>query len=195
MKDLKLTVDQEDILSEIFNIGVGRAASVLSQMTSEKVELVTPNIDLVPQKEMGEKLGLSSVEIASIRMDFGGDYAGSSAIFFPIDSALTLVNLLTGEDESSDDFDGILTETLKEVGNIVVNSVLGSLSNMLNCRLEYSLPTYKKNKFEKVFEAEQDGYCLLANTDFSLKTQKINGNIIVLLSFDSSMSLLERLAA
>lgn len=190
---LVLLPGQEDALAEIFNIGVGKAASVLSHMTEKKVELITPKIDLIPQVEMANHLHMNGVKIASVRMDFYGDYQGSSAIFFPEASALKLVNLLTQEDEDSEDFDGILTETLKEVGNIVVNSVLGSLSNILNCRLEYSLPSYTKNSFENVFEEDVQGYGILANTDFRLGESQIVGNIIVLLSLDSSMSLLQRL--
>jgi chemotaxis protein CheC len=189
---IKLTESQEDALSEIFNIGVGKAASVLSHMTEKRVELVTPKVEVISQKDMSSHLNMGGVEIASVKMEFHGDYEGASAIFFPHSSALKLVNLLTDEDEESDDFDGILTETLKEVGNIVVNSVLGSLSNILDCRLEYSLPSYKKNVFDKVFE-EQEGYGILANTNFSLGDDHISGNIIILLSLNSSMSLLSRL--
>lgn len=194
MSDQKIVLneEQEDALAEIFNIGVGKAASVLSHMTDKKVELVTPKIEIISQKNMGKYLQMEGVEIASIKMEFHGDYEGSSAIFFPHGSALKLVNLLTNEDEDSDDFDGILTETLKEVGNIVVNSVLGSLSNMLDCRLEYSLPTYKKNTFDNVFQ-KNEGYGILANTDFNLGDDNITGNIIILLSLNSSMSLINRL--
>ena len=106
---LVLSQEQEDALSEIFNIGIGRAASVLSHMTEKRVALITPKVEIIPQNEMTSYFKMDGVEISSIKMSFHGDYEGSSAIFFPNDSALKLVNLLTDEDESSDDFDGILT--------------------------------------------------------------------------------------
>ena len=44
----KLTPLEIDALTEIFNIGIGRAAKSLNQMVSQTVDLTIPEIEILP---------------------------------------------------------------------------------------------------------------------------------------------------
>uniref|UniRef100_A0ACD5GZE0 Uncharacterized protein n=1 Tax=Desertifilum tharense IPPAS B-1220 TaxID=1781255 RepID=A0ACD5GZE0_9CYAN len=51
-------------------------------------------------------------------------------MIFPTESASTLVSLLTGEKPGTPDLEAVKIGTLLEVGNIVLNGVVGTVSNL-----------------------------------------------------------------
>ena len=53
---MKLTALQEDALIELLNIGFGRAAASLSQLTGHRVLLEVPHVTIHPIDEVAESL-------------------------------------------------------------------------------------------------------------------------------------------
>jgi chemotaxis protein CheC len=51
---MKLTAVQEDALIELLNIGFGRAAASLSQLTGHRVLLEVPHVTIHPIDEVSE---------------------------------------------------------------------------------------------------------------------------------------------
>ena len=83
---------------------------------------------------------------AAVHLSFHGPFDGTTSLVFSQDSANKLVDILTGQGADDGDFDEVKRGVLSEVGNIVVNGVMGSISNMLECRLNYSIPSYIEEK-------------------------------------------------
>lgn len=181
-----------DALTEIINIGVGRAAGVLNQMISSKIILKVPHLEIIRAEDVGVRVGeLSKAPLSTVKIEIAGDIAGTASLLFIPDSASKLVSLLTGEAMSSPDLDSLKTETLNEVGNILLNSVLGSIANMFEMRLHYSIPHYREGAIGEIFSsADNHGDVIMAHTTFLVKEHLIEGKILLLFTLGSIGNLL-----
>lgn len=185
---MELSPDHLDALTEIINIGVGRAAAVLNEMTNSHVRLNVPFIKvLLPSEIEKEGDGLWDQDVSSVRMSFSGSLTGVAALVFPPKSALKLVALLTGEGYLSPDLDSLKMETLNEVGNIVINGVLGSIGNMLEKHINYSIPSYSEDTLEGLVSKQfyDSGTIIMAQADFFVETENIQGNILLIFEVNS----------
>lgn len=196
---MNLTVDQLDTLQELVNIGVGRAASVLNEMIDCHICLQVPFIRVFSPVQMKEelenRLGVSLV--SAVRLGFNGSFSGLAQLVFPTDSASKLVALLTNEEVGTPDLDAVKIGTLTEVGNIVINGVMGSMSNLLKQHLNYSLPMYLEDTVEHLLSSKQlesNTTVLLAQARFTIEQLQIAGDIILIFkvgSFDALLTALE----
>jgi len=186
---MNLTLVQEDALKEIINIGVGKAASMLGEMIEMKINLNVPYIKIIMINELGYELEkLSEDKLAYVKLDFRGSFSGTAMMVFPADSASKLVSVLTGEEEGSLDLDALRIGTLTEIGNIVINGVMGSIGNILNNQIDYALPEYLEGTgVNTINTIKVDIYAtiLLAETHFKIEQLDIEGNIILLFELSS----------
>ncbi|MEQ8541120.1 MAG: chemotaxis protein CheC [Coleofasciculus sp. D1-CHI-01] len=196
---MNLTPDQIDAIQEIVNIGVGRAASVLNEMLEAPIRLQVPYIKIGSpldfQSEMETRLG--GEQVAAVRQDFSGSFAGLAELVFPTDSASILAAVLTGEELGTPDLDAVRIGTLSEIGNILINSVIGSISNVLNQRLDYAIPSYIEDTVENLINVgdnQQDNTILLAQTQFFIEQLQIRGDIILVFEVGSFDVLLDAIA-
>jgi chemotaxis protein CheC len=194
-----LTGDQLDALAEFINVGVGRAAAALNELISSHVELSAPQIHVLTLDELPRALGgMGQETVSSVQMNFRGSLDGSAFLIFPQASALKLVTLLTGDESPADDLDTIRSGALTEVGNILINSVVGTLSNVLARPLHYSLPVYAEEPVVGLLRAqhqEERPLILLAKTSFLTRQMQIEGNLLLLFEVRSFDSLLSAIAA
>lgn len=187
-----LTPAQMDILKELINIGIGRAAAVLNEMTSFHIHLDVPFIKVLPHKALkGEIEEFGSSRIAAVSLGFNGPFSGTAALVFPPDSTSKLVAVLTGEEPGTPDIDSVRAGTLTEVGNIVINGVMGSIGNIIKQRINYSVPTYMEDTIDNLLALngpDVNLLVLLVRTRFTIKQLQVEGDIILLFevgSFDS----------
>jgi len=186
-----------DAIREIVNIGVGRAAGQLHEMTGSHIRLRIPSINIVPFTEITEPGNslISGDVLSAVLLDFRGSFSGISAVVFPSESAAALVMLLTGEKEKTPELDAMRIEALKEVGNIIINAVMGSIANVLSENLTYSLPVYYEGPIGNLAGLRrrviQDDSVLLARTNFLIETLNIEGDILLLLEIGSIDHLIE----
>jgi chemotaxis protein CheC len=139
-----ITEEQLDALQEFINIGVGRAAGMLNEMVESPILLNGLVLNVFDSEAVKRevKIRFNNHCLSVVRLDFSGSFSGSAELIFPTESASALVSLLTGEDRDSPDLDEVKIGTLTEVGNIVINGVLGSISNLLKQQMNYRLPIY-----------------------------------------------------
>jgi chemotaxis protein CheC len=140
---------QIDALTELINIGVGRAAGTLNQILEAHVHLQVPFVKIFPSSQIEKALSnIATTPLSLVRLIFKGSFSGTALLAFPSDSASHLVDILTGEESDISDLDSIRVGALTEVGNIVLNGVMGSLSNVLQEHLIYSIPVYIEDSIE-----------------------------------------------
>jgi len=179
-----LTAAQMDTLKELFNIGIGRAAGILNEMTNLHICLQVPFIKVLSHKEVKKEVEeLGSFRVAAVRLGFKGPFSGTVALVFPPDSASKLVAVLTGEEPGTPDLDSVRAGTLSEVGNIVINGIMGSIVNVLNEQIEYSIPTYVEDTIDNLVAlngAAINSIVILARTRFTIEQIQVEGDIILL---------------
>ena len=192
---LEMTSEQIDGLSELINIGVGRAAASLNDLVDGHVELEVPMIDLVELKNLeGALTGLGSSPLSSVQLGFEGGLDGNAFLVFPEASALQLVEILVGSESVDGDLDGLQAATLNEVGNIVISAVMGTLSNVLERSLQYSLPVYEHEPILDILAVHSTGnpIVLIAKTSFVVqRSLEIQGHLLLLFELTSLDALID----
>ncbi|MBW4428846.1 MAG: chemotaxis protein CheC [Nostoc desertorum CM1-VF14] len=189
---MSVTAEELDALQELINIGVGRAASLLNEMVDSHIRLKIPVVRVLTANEAYQELTkrFQDDTLAAVKLRFTGSFYGTASLIFPTDSASTLVAVLTGEEPGSADLDAVKIGTLSEIGNIVINGVMGSLSNVLKKHLNYTLPVYLEDTLENLLLSayESDSKILLAQASFTIERFEIIGDIILIFlvgTFDS----------
>lgn len=135
-----LTEDQLDALKEISNIGMGHAATALSQMIGETVFLRVPKVTVTEIAEVPDLLGGAENLVVGVTLKVLGDARGSILLIFPTDSAKRLVLGLLGHSEESENLSELGESTLKEIGNILASAYLNALGSLLHLTLIPSIP-------------------------------------------------------
>lgn len=195
---------QKDLLVEILNTNLGVAASLLSEMVNQKVILSLPSIEL----QKGNEIDLSPLErensefhtsVLSL-MRFGKNFSGNAYLVFPAKKAKYLVDACLGEDEAKDNIqDSELSaqdlDVIKEISNIILNAVIGGFGNILNLKLEYSLPQVEMtvvDSMESSLLPENMHFMSMFNS-FYLSKSQVRGMVFIALSVDSESMLLDKM--
>lgn len=191
---MKLTPFHLDALTEIVNIGIGQAASILNEMLNSHVILQVPHLDVIERDDLPKYFTeYGEDNLSSVKMDFTGNLNGVSSLIFPPDSATKLVSILTGEKIGTSDLDSVRMETLNEVGNIVLNGVMGSIGNIMEKHIDFSIPVYSEGKIEDMINQQFNmaGTIVFAEGFFTVEKHKIRGNIVLLFEMFSMDALLD----
>jgi len=185
---LYLTLEQEDVFKEILNIGLGQAADSLNQMLETPIILNIPTILLAKVSELQmhfQEFGDQPLSI--VQLSFEGSYAGSATLAFPKETARKLVEILTGQIMDEKDLDAMKVAILTEIGNIVLNGIMGSITNMLGSTINYSVPTYNEFPVTTIFQSSQQNdstVFLWVKTRLTAMDCQISGDIFLV--FDSN---------
>ncbi|MUG95276.1 chemotaxis protein CheC [Scytonema sp. UIC 10036] len=191
---MNVTADQLDALQELINIGVGRAASLLNEMIDSHICLEIPFVKVLTASQAYQELAtrFEHDSLASVRLGFTGSFYGTAGLIFPTESASTLVAVLTNEEPGSADLDAVKIGTLSEIGNIVINGVMGSIGNVLKQHLNYTLPVYLEDTIDNLLLSTNvsNSQIILAQARFTIKQLEIIGDIILVFELSTFETLI-----
>lgn len=179
---MNLTPLQIDAFTELVNIGVGNAANSLNDIVGAHITLNVPEVKIVMIKDLKNVFAeYQDNPFSAVLQGFSGDYFGTAALIFPSDSAKRLVALLTKEEITSPRMDTVHSGTIMEIGNIVINSIIGTISNQLHSHLDFSLPEYQEENFNslipKLSAYDDNGFVIVAYTYMIIKDISVKGFI------------------
>lgn len=189
---------ERDALTEIVNIGVSRAASSLRKMIGEQVFLSVPSIEVVSQHRAARLISEREVsELVAVRQDFSGPFAGRALLIFPETNSLELVRAVTGGELSAQDVLDLEHEALAETGNVILNSCLATMANMLKRSLTMTLPEVLRGSGASLFEVGEEsmrgGLVLFLYIDFAVRSRDIRGYIAMIMDLPALATLKELL--
>ncbi|HVW21698.1 MAG TPA: chemotaxis protein CheC [Opitutaceae bacterium] len=197
---MELTLDQQDALTELINIGYGRAAGALSELTGYRITLEVPQVTIHKIEAIGPMLEqVIEVDVASVRQAFTGPIAGSAMLLLDEKAALTLSRLMVDEASASRDFDSNAKEIITEVGNILLNACLGVFGNLLHVQVDFQVPRLTVQSVGNVLRAAvretEDSlrYGLVVHTRFFVKAGDVSGYLVIVLGISSLDRLLREL--
>ena len=191
---MHISKDQLEAIKELFNIGVGKGAAVLNTMLSSHITLKVPFIKVISSFDFRDELkSFTQGSISAVELDFEGRISGAAQLLFPKETASSLVAVLVGEGEDMD-MDTLRAGTFCEVGNIVLNGVMGSISNMLELDFDYSVPEYIETNCENFMKnrgGRIDSHVLLAKTRFCIDELDIEGDIALFMEISAIHKLIK----
>ncbi|MBI1208731.1 MAG: chemotaxis protein CheC [Azospirillum sp.] len=175
----------QDALTEIFNLGIGQAASVLSSLIEEEVALTVPEFEIVRKNEFlalakEQWQGLASI----VRQEFDGPFSGNALLVFPARESLQLVRALLSNGSTIDTITELERDALLEVGNIILNACLSSIADCLGQEIVNALPVYiEAEPAAIVADCTEDpfGHVILLRIQFSVQKEDVRGHILFVL--------------
>ncbi|MBH1991482.1 MAG: chemotaxis protein CheX [Sphingomonadaceae bacterium] len=190
---------ERDALTEIVNIGVSRAASSLRKMIGDQVLLSVPSIEVVSQRRAARLISeRETSELVAVRQDFSGPFSGRALLIFPETNSLELVRAVTGGELTAQEVVDLEHEALAETGNIILNSCLATMANMLKRSLTMTIPEVLRGSGAMLFEVNEDGpsdgLVLFLYIDFAVRKHDIRGYIAMIMDLPSLGVLKELLA-
>jgi chemotaxis protein CheC len=189
---MELTVYQKDSLTELINIGYGRAAGVLSELTGYRISLEVPKVTIHDIEVIGPMLQeVMSSPVASVNQVFSGPVSGSALLLLDEPSAVVMSRLMSDDGFTAHGLDSNAKEIITEVGNIVLNACLGVFGNLLQIQVNFSVPRLSVENVSRVLEViteqseEQLRYGLMIHTRFQVKAADVTGYLVIVLGIAS----------
>lgn len=186
---------QFDALTEIFNIGAGRAASSLSEIVGDEVKLSVPRVQLYQSSEINaETLSLNSPRVGAVKQSFSGPFDADAMLLFTEERAMEIVHDMMGSQVGIEEMVEFEQEAMCELGNIILNACLSSMADILSLTLDSSLPVYSVGETDTILrqiisEANQP-VMLVLHIDLAIEKRLSQGYLVFLLSSSSLRELL-----
>lgn len=186
---MNLTPRQLDLLKELINIGAGKAAGLINQMVSSHVQLELPELIVIPPGGLLNLADRGFDEVLSaVRLGFQGAFTGWTGLVFSKNSANWLVSQLLGQAGSPPmDLDSLRIGAIQEVGNIVLNGVMGSIVNVLGESIRYFPPDYFESGIQEIIASgnASERVVLLIKARFRLENGVAEGDILIFFAMDT----------
>lgn len=137
-----LTPLQSDALREMMNIASGQAANALAQLLHARAQMSVIELLILQQQEIRTFVGQHIRASGSlVKMPFQGELRGAAAMMVPNHDVDTLMHMVQEHPDAPPNLRTSPEDLLRETGNIILSASLGTLSNLLQARLTYGMPT------------------------------------------------------
>ena len=178
---------EKDALAELSNMAMARAANSLRQMIKHQVELSVPSVEIVSKEAATQLISKpTNATLVAIRQDFTGAFSGRALLIFPESSSLELVRVVVGSQLPLEDIVNLEDEALAETGNIILNSWVATIANLLKSGLKMSLPTVVRGDSSQMFKSEESqSLVLFLHIKFEISTKEIRGYVALLMDIPS----------
>ena len=131
-----------DMLKEVANICTGNAATSLSNLVNQRISMTVPTVKMPEFKHLADIIGGADALIAGLLVGISGDVDGIMMYLMTEKSACTLAKEIMNRDKNNfSEFDEIDYSMLTEIGNILTSSYLTALSQLMNYKINQSVPS------------------------------------------------------
>ena len=137
---------ERDIIKEILNIGLARAADSFAAIAKDKVLLKVPDIQLIEVKELLQLVSKYESTHFIIQSDIKGDLNGATLMLFSDNHISRLSEVCLNMVEVQNGVVSAMQESLLlEISNIITGALVTQLANILKSNIYGSPPKAPKN--------------------------------------------------
>lgn len=195
------TEEEKDILREIGNIGGGHALTSLSMMIDQPLELDVPVCRVVNRDLAGSILSDPEALYAGISMTMAGTVDCVLALILDKGFTRMIIDVL---DDAGPTFDvesltDMQRSTLCEVGNIMGNSYINALGDLLETQIDVSVPHIVIDTGRRVLESFVDTHSLgsdsvlFVNSSFRSGDNKLESYMLMCPTDETLTNIFEKL--
>lgn len=178
---------QLDALREIGNVGAGNAATALSQIINNKIDMTVPEVAILPLGEVPEVVGGPDAMVAGVYLRVFGLAPGSILFLLPRDSAFYLVDMLMGRSQGETQRLNSMDESaLMEIGNILAGAYLNALSHFTKLTLLPSIPALAVDMAGAILSVilsqlgQMGDHALVIETEFTTDNDGVKGHFFLI---------------
>ena len=168
-----LSSEEIDVIGEVNNIAMGSSATALSTLLDEKVDITTPEVEVLTFKQLIEEYDKPCV---LVKVEYVEGIEGLSLLVIDTEDAAVIADLMMG----GDGLEGMDQEMLNEISISAVgeamNQMMGAastaMSNILDELVNISPPTAEFIDLDDVIEEGRDWFDpkeQIVVTSFNLK--------------------------
>ncbi|MBF8276641.1 MAG: hypothetical protein HW390_1714 [Candidatus Brocadiaceae bacterium] len=193
---MNLTEIQHDILKEIMNISVSKAATQLSVLLNDKIQMEVPEISFLTLSKARESMP-EDEENAIIYQELTGMLSGRTYLVFQGKDSLFLAQAVLGDafSRSNDKPQFYEHEAMMEIGNIVISACISTIANLLKDRIALSTPVYMEDSLPRILLAQSNDsdIVLLIRTTLHASRRDIPGTLVMVITSELAGSLINKL--
>jgi chemotaxis protein CheC len=146
IKEPNVTELERDIIKEILNIGLARAADSFAAIAKDKVLLKVPDIQLIEVKELINLVTKYESTHFIIQSDIKGDFNGATLMLFSDDHITRLSEVcLNMLEVQKGEVNAMQESLLLEISNIITGALVTQLANILKSNIYGSPPKAPKS--------------------------------------------------
>lgn len=151
--DVMLSPEESDALGEIANISMGTAATTLSVLTNNRVDITTPTVTYTTMEELAEKQVTPCV---FIYISYRVGLEGKNMLILNERDVKVITDLMMGGDGTNTDAElgELHLSAICEAMNQMMGSASTSMSSMINEMVDISPPTATRVDFGEEFPEE-----------------------------------------
>ncbi|AMM52103.1 hypothetical protein TH61_14155 [Rufibacter sp. DG15C] len=189
--ELQVNELERDIIKEILNIGLARAADSFAAIAKDRVLLKVPDLQLMEANELIEIVRAYEKSHTIIQSDIKGDLNGSTLMLFSELHIEQLSAVCLGMTvDPKDPLTEMQESLLLEISNIITGALVTQLANILKANIYGSPPVAPKNDIAESLKSIFTEHPLFQPLVFTVITQFTNNTQMVelplLLFFDTT---------
>ncbi|GAA5174190.1 chemotaxis protein CheC [Niveibacterium umoris] len=196
---LALSELQLDALGETFNIALGEAASVFSQIVGEEVLLSVPWVALMPREEVAQAvdIGQGGQRLCGVLQRFSTEsvFEADTLLVFSEEGGLEVVRRLLNEPTPIHRITELEQDALAEIGNIIINACMGSIAGILGREIPGSLPRVILADAHSLLERSAGSTVLVARIGMRLESTNIEGFVMFMMDLESIRAFVDKVGA
>lgn len=185
-----------DILQELGNIGANNAATAISQLLGNRIEVSVTKARVIGIREISEKIGAPETIVGAIFVRMLSKMSGGLLLIMPREATLASVDMLSGKNPGeTHQLQQMDASAFREFGNITTGAYLSAVSNFLDLRLNQSVPYMAFDMAGAIVDyiaieiSKFSEHATLVGTEFS--AGKIKGELFLILDSATTKELLE----
>jgi chemotaxis protein CheC len=189
-----------DALKEIGNIGAGNAATSLGVLLDEDVSISLPEVRIEEFNDVVGSVGGFEEMCVAVLVNFSGDAKGVVLFILSIEDAKGITDILAEEeDDGTPGLSEMKLSGVKELGNILGSSYLGSIATLTGMTVTLSIPHVAIDMVGAILAVPvaeygaADSKVLFIEESFSTKKRQLHSHIILFTDIKTLEDIMRRL--
>ena len=139
------------VFAEIGNIGAGHAATVLSILARQPIQVSLPKLETGPPCNIARMCGPPDREVTAVHMQLINEPNCDTLLVFDPQEAKKIAYIMT-EKSTNAPRSEIIKSAIEEMGSIIICAFLGAIGNFSGMTIIPSLPEVVTDSFEAIID-------------------------------------------
>lgn len=169
-----------DVLKEVMNIGGGNAATSISSLVSRPIDMKVPEVKILSYQELYEQIMHEDEVVYATAIQILGQIEGVFLFVLNEESASKITTFMLGYPEENLE---MKQSAIQELTNIIANSFLGAIGQMINQQMTTSVPILQTDYFGAVISSlymaldQFDDQVMIIRNEFFYDEEKLDASL------------------
>lgn len=177
---MKFDDQRRDSLREIVNVGGGHAATSLAVLTGKRIDMAIPDVKILAYQSLFTEVLAADQVVDAVYNQIEGDLTGVFLFVVSHETSNLLAQFMTASPVVSPE---LQQSALNELGNIIANSFLRAVGDLIGLQVQANVPTLMQDVFGALItstymELEQyDDQILVIRNEFKYAQQNLDASL------------------